>query len=150
MAYGNWGAFVYRNGERMTQWEDNTPYRETELQAGYWQAFAGTGAHHAVLGEKRVRLCGYKCYPSLMVDGVKADIDSYGQADPSVDDSFTGSNGVYYPDFHHFSGDINLDGDTYHLSADRDGNMLDLELIEPDGTKWTARCGFEYGAGHMD
>ena len=39
MAYGNWGAFVYKNGERQPNWEDNTPYRETDLIAGYWQAF---------------------------------------------------------------------------------------------------------------
>ena len=31
-----------------------------------------------------------------------------------------------------------------------DGNMVDLWLKEPDGTVWTAKCGFEYGAGWTD
>lgn len=130
MAYGNWGAFVYRNGERMRQWEDNTPYRESDLPSGYWQAFVqpdkNIGTHHAVLGEKRVRLCGYKCYPVLFIDGARIDEGQYAD------------------------GIIVLDGERYKFSIDRDDNMVDLELTEPDGTEWTARCGYEYGAGHMD
>lgn len=57
MAYGNWGAFVYRDGQRRRDCED----------AKGW-------AYHAVLGDGPIRLCCYKVYPELLVlrDGIMA------------------------------------------------------------------------------
>jgi hypothetical protein len=141
MAYGNWGAFVRRNGERMTQWEDATPYRENEQASGYYQAFM-RGAdgkkfnpHHAVLGDKRLRLCGYKCYPVLLVDGEQREINAFaiGEEDPSL--------------YRHreYRGEI----DGYEFRAECRENFVELYLREPDGATWTATCGFEYGAGHQ-
>lgn len=43
MAYGNWGAFVYRNGERQTDREDQTPYSE-QLTPASSPAFGGYAA----------------------------------------------------------------------------------------------------------
>lgn len=141
MAYGNWGAFVYRNGERATQWEDATPYREAELQPGYHQAFlraAGLNPHHAVLGKDSVRLCGYKHLPALFVDGKKWDIESF------VTESRKGYGDSVEPCA--YGGTV--EGCEFRATL-RD-NFVDLYLKEPDGTVWTSTCGYEYGAGWMD
>ena len=67
MAYGNYGAIVTKNGERCPDREDNTPYKEGDMQAGYHQAFLrseGADPHHAVIGDGDIRLCAHKTYPS--------------------------------------------------------------------------------------
>lgn len=137
MAYGNWGAFVYRNGERMQQWEDQTPYAEESEKSGYAQAFQrreGLNLHHAVLGGAEVRLCGYKHWPSLWYRMEPVDLAPY-------------RTGVEWGEDYSWSGEVH----GYKFSAEQyDGNMIDLELVDPDGTRWTATCGFEYGAGWMD
>lgn len=168
MAYGNWGAFVYRNGERMREWEDATPYKERVYSPGYHQAFGvariyraedGTVAvdkrqeddlrpQHAVLGDQRVRLCGYKYVPRLFVDGKVVDLDQYGLA--ASDEPWTDAKGAIRHDFKEFMGDLCLDGAEYRIHAVLTDNFVDLELEQPDGVKWTARCGYAYGAGHMD
>jgi hypothetical protein len=143
MAYGNWGAFVYKNGERQPNWEDNTPYRETNLTAGYWQAFGRQegpeqiSPHHAVLGKNRVRVCGHKNCFILYLDGKEIeDTDQY------IVDTYE-----------------NFDVDALHQgeiegykfrAKEFSGNMIDLELIEPDGTCWQSRCGYAFGAGWPD
>lgn len=170
MAYGNWGAFVHRNGERMPKWEDQTPYREGEYEPGYHQAFGianiglaadgsaaitkldrekELGPHHAVLGEKRVRLCGYKCYARLYVDGVARELGEFAVAES--DSPWTAKDGEVHHDYKAHAGTLALDGETYMFTAEQfDDNMIDLELVEPDGTKWTSRCGYCYGAGHQE
>ena len=46
------------------------------------------------------------------------------------------------------TGDVEVEGRKWLWSFDYDGeNMIDLELTEPDGSKWAARCGYCYGAG---
>lgn len=147
MAYGNWGAWVFRNGELMEQWSDQTPYRESELAAGYLQAFGrreGLNPHHAVLGEKRVRLCGYKSSPSLFLDGEAVDLKPFVT---NVYDTWTAQDGTVYEDADEWAGEI--EGYRFGATFNQE-NMIDLWLIEPDGTRWTSRCGYEYGAGHDD
>lgn len=143
MAYGNWGAFVYKNGERMPKWEDNTPFRELELENGYWQAFQsgddGIDAYHAILGEGRVRLCGYKNDPTIFIDNLLHHIDlgPYLVRELDVDCEWNGEGIEGLPGY-------------YFKAQQYCGNMIDLELREPDGTTWTATCGYNYGAGHME
>lgn len=152
MAYGNWGAFVYRNGERMHEWEDQTPYEEHRLTPGYHQAFgvvheAGQpvesitidrgrdriSVHHAVLGQQRVRLCGYKNYPIMFLDRERVELDPYLVGGEPFDNA-------------EYKGEI----EGCEFTAEQDGNMLSLYLKEPDGTVWTSTCGYEHGAGHQD
>lgn len=141
MAYGNWGAFVYRNGERMTNYEDQTPYQEDEIQSGYWQAFGrqdGLRPQHAVLGSGRVRLCGYKHYAILFLDGEWVeDIKKYATSCEEKDESLIQCEGE-------------IEGYKFSFSQFDDPCGINLELIEPDGTKWTSRCGYCIGAGHED
>lgn len=132
MAYGNWGAFVYKDGVRMQAWEDQTPYKETQLENGYWQAFGrteGINPHHAVLGEGRVRLCGYKCYPALFLDGGKIDIEGL------YDDEISEQEGQ-------------LEG--YNWSYSKEDNAIELRLVCPDGSVWHSRCGYGIGAGYEE
>lgn len=124
MAYGNWGAFVSRDGIRVEDFED-----------AYF--FEGGNLKHAVLGgrDNKVILCGYKCFPSLYVDGNKVDLEPYKT-----------TNNEDYED-NDYEGEI--EGYKFSISQYNE-NMVDMTLIEPDGTVWESSCGFEYGAGHMD
>lgn len=137
MAYGNWGAFVYKNGERQETREDNVPYKEDEIQSGYWQAFLrpdkSIGTHHATLGNGPIRLCGYKCYPVLLWNGKVVDLSQF----PRVweDDE-------EYEIISEYKG--------YKFKIERIENWVSLELIEPDGTRWNTKCGYCIGAGHED
>lgn len=139
MAYGNWGAWVFCNSEHMPNWEDQTPYKENELMPGYqqvaWRKNQATNPCHAVLGKQNVRLCGYKNYPMLFVDGEKVDIDAYCVSDDDGDFD------------ERYEGELN----GYQFIAQQfDLNMIDLKLIEPDGSIWQSRCGYCYGAGYDD
>lgn len=151
MAYSNWGAFVYKDGERRTDKED----------VGVWdteEACVPTGlrifanilknrvrenddwcnhSHHAVLGDGKVRLCGYKCYPYLYiwVNGKSEAISTryeYGKC-------------TYEDDI-----PIEVDGETWFYSYDTGDNSVELTLVEPDGSVWTSECGYMIGAGFED
>ena len=139
MAYGNWGGTVYKDGEQKVDWEDATPYKETELQSGYHQAFfrseeTGYNPHHSVLGDKDMRLCGYKSYPVLFFKGEKIDIDQYGTEKDSYwgGDTFTAWEG-------------NIEGYEFSCHREEDPESVVLELIQPDGSKWNAHCGYMLG-----
>lgn len=160
MAYGNWGAFVYRNGERMHNHEDQTPYCEESHQAGYHQAFGidarvsasgdvaarplsdaarALGVHHAVLGSGRVRFCAYKDRCRLFLDAEAVDIDQYvmqrlARPDPWEPDDVSGT----------------IEGCAFSYVHYDDPASCALTLSEPDGTVWTARAGYMMGAGHDD
>lgn len=142
MAYGNWGGNVFRNGERMTNWEDQTPYKESEVAAGYAQAFLrsaeGFNPHHAVLGEKRVRLCGYKSYARLFVDGQEVDLAPY---EKRTEDMKAWDRAPGYGE---------IDGYKFQWTTRSDPERVDLSLVEPDGTLWSGFSGFGMGAGYED
>lgn len=120
MAYANWGAIVYRNGERVRSHED--------LTLG-----VGGKTYHAVLGDGHVRLCGYKDLPVLYVGEECVPTDEYATGPIAA--------GEYCADI---SGSV--DGYEFSATQPSDG-MVDLYLREPDGTVWTSTCGFKYGAG---
>lgn len=152
MAYSNWGAFVYCNGERRKDKEDVGVFDtdESVCPSGLriWaniiknrEKFPGeanpwyTHSHHAVLGDNEVRLCGYKDWVELWIcrDGKPEKIELKENEDGDE-----------------VSDNIEVDGKIWLYLFDKGDSMIDLELLEPDGTKWTATCGYQYGAGHMD
>lgn len=174
MAYGNWGAWVFRGDEHMSAWEDQTPYKEQAFEPGYHQAFGisnlsealaeagegdktgdipgntnpwdGLGPHHAVLGQMDVRFCGYKSDARLYLRGEQVDLDPYMT---EYYDTWTDREGVEHKDGSVWQGEI--EGYRFRAEFDTDRlNMIDLELVEPDGTAWTARCGYCYGSGWDD
>lgn len=147
MAYGNWGAYVYMNGERQQHREDNTPYKEDEMQAGYWQAFGSgvrddLGTHHASLGNGPFRLCGYKSSPYIFWEGQPVDLKPFQKGKDAGTDKwwFYESEGI--------EGEFN--GYKFKCDPCEDPEAVDMELTEPDGTKWTGKSGYCMGAGHDD
>lgn len=131
MAYGNWGAFVRKDGARSRAHEDAEAFPGTDIGMG--------GTLHAVLGDGRVRLGGWKHHPVLVVDGAEVDLSPYA-VPPQDDRDRLDGDGDYEGSVHGF----------LFTAAMYEGRMVDLGLAEPDGTVWTATCGFEYGAGWMD
>lgn len=152
MAYSNWGAFVYKNGERRTDKEDVGVWDtdESDLPSGV-RIFANiiknresgsndfsSHSHHAVLGDGNVRLCGYKDYPLLytILNGKSEKIPLPFDYDDQSEDT-----GVIEDD----------NGELYEWSYQHNGiNRIYLRLKEPDGSIWTSTCGYEFGAGHVE
>lgn len=153
MAYSNWGAFVFCNGKRRRDCEDVPVFGdrsdETAAPSGarifvnllklrgsgdteaspspWWQH-----AHHAVLGDGSVRLCGYKSYPELYVTD--------GETVTKIDVPWP------YDSQEMQSGEVN--GCKWTAEPCNDGNEVTLTLVEADGSTWTAQCGYCIGAGH--
>lgn len=160
MAYSNWGAFVYRNGERQENREDVGVFDEDEAgvpsggrifhnlaknmdrfpdgKTPWW-----AHSHHAVLGDGPVRLCGYKASPELWwresEDATPVHVDltpyvtTWGDGDDPV-----GWYGEYRG--HLFTAQMIPDS----------RSLILLTLITPTGDRWFSRCGYLYGAGHME
>lgn len=154
MAYSNWGAFVYRADKRRRDCEDVPVFgdRSSEVAAPsgarIWvnllkhkpgEQLPWQRAHHAVLGDGPVRLCGYKSYPEVWVlrdetpEKVEIDWEPWGRKG-------------YEPYVR--AGEI--DGFKWQAEYGQDPEHVGLILIEPDGTPWRAKAGYCIGAGHED
>lgn len=118
MAYSNWGGYVYRNGERVPENED---------------AEFGDRMYHVILGNGRIRLCGYKSFPVLLVDGDKRNLAPYAVV-------------LEFPT----KGEGKIDGYKFGWEQQEYPEKVDLWLIEPDGTRWTGFSGYAMGAGWWD
>jgi hypothetical protein len=143
MAYGNWGAFVYKNGVRQTNREDNTPFKEDELQPGYHQAFGRVDTkldpHHASLGSGPFRLCGYKSSPYLFWEGNAVDDRPYQKGDNAGTDDWS------WYDSEGIEGELN--GYKFRATPHEYPEAVELWVQEPDGTQWTGKSGYGMGAG---
>lgn len=64
MTYSNWGAFVYKNGERQ---RDRILANLLKLkeQGRLEDCKPWESCQHAVLGSGAIRLCGHKSYPLM-------------------------------------------------------------------------------------
>ena len=84
-----------------------------------------------------MRACAHKAYFMLYLDG--KEIEDTDQYLVDIEESFD-------VDALH-QGEI----EGYKFRAQEfSGNMIDLELIEPDGTVWQSRCGYAFGSGWPD
>ncbi len=153
MAYSNWGAYVFKNGKRREDKENVGVFdtEEAHITSGFrifynilknemhdeveWY----THSHHAVLGDGRVRLCGYKYGPELYyidekdkIREVKIKLSNHNEEDEIG------------------SGKIIIGKGTWKWSYKRGFNIVELKLVEPDGVIWESKCGLYYGAGHYD
>lgn len=155
MAYSNWGAWVHRAGEPRHDREDvavwNDAEADTPAALSIWRnllrlreeypeggAPPWEHAHHAVLGDGYVRFCAYKdgcrlyvAWPEHFIEQVPI---------PSTYDR------------DHCEGDVDMgELGMWRWSYDHDGvNRVDLRLVEPDGTIWSATSGYCFGAGWDD
>jgi len=121
MAYSNWGARVYRNNERHSNYEDESIIVDGKR----------IGTYHAVLGGGNILLCGYKNYPVLFhINSESGELEKIDLT------PFESCDGLEHKGV--------IDG--YKFSARQyDDNRIDLELEEPCGTIWTSTCGYGYG-----
>jgi len=132
MGYGDYGGKVFRNGIRMRSHEDSTPFKETEIEAGYHQAFLkqqiNADPYHAILGEKEVRLCAYKLRPYII---------------------FEDGRRISFSDTVRIFSTIFIDDNTkynFETFEDRFCERLDLYLEVAD-SKWVGFCGVSTGSG---
>ena len=152
MAYGNWGAFVYKDGVRQTSREDvpvlgdhdveNVPAAgriwvnlfklRAQFPDGEYADFLCS--HHAVLGSGALRLVAYKDYPILFRIKSETEVEKI----------------VTCTDTWQEDGYIHGELDGYRYSAEHcdDPLCVDLRLEEPDGTVWTGKSGMYMGAGY--
>lgn len=159
MAYSNWGAFVYKNGERQENREDVPVFGDADVEAAGsavrifvnllklreqhgdkyedWQR-----CQHAVLGSGAIRLCGYKSYPKLFratENGAEViDIDQFKTDKDNHDWNWYDGGEI--------AGEI--DGCKFRATRCEDPEAVELELVEPDGTVWTGKSGIYMGAGY--
>lgn len=153
MAYSNWGAWVHRNGEARHDREDvavwNTAEADVPAALSIWtnllrlrEEYGETGeapayerAHHAVLGDGYVRLCGYKDWARLFVAWPENKVEQVEIPSPYDQEEAEGTVDM---------GELGQ----WKWSYDHDGtNRIDLRLVEPDGTIWNATSGYCFGAG---
>lgn len=132
MAYSNWGAFVYCEGERRQDKEDAPAFEEIEVKS--W-----ADKCHGVLGDGDVRVRCYKNYAPVIFerhsDGTITEVayrdeDEFDPWEFHVDFKYKG----YRFEFH--------ESGTYRPCS--------ALMVEPDGTRWECNYGYMYGAGWMD
>ncbi len=163
MAYSNWGAYVHRNGERRRDKEDVPPFGDPDVESvesaarifvnlmkqneKYKEGEAPwhEHCHHAVLGDKRLRLCGYKSSPELFwVDDTGAvralDIWDYVQEPKARKEEF------WWHEHGFLMGEY--EGYKFTARALENPERVELGLVEPDGTVWQGVSGYCMGAGH--
>lgn len=178
MAYNDYGAFVWRNGERMESHEDAVLERldgGSGGQAVYDHLAQGSGGdlYHAVLGDGEWRLGMYKTtFPYLWhhEDGrwYMADLLSYAAEKPRFaceDERYERMTGdkvtrpVELFDWARGLPEGGLEfavpgGPTITIKRGRDarwhGPTIHVSMTEADGTRWEAEAGDRYGAGFED
>ena len=124
MAYSDYGAFVYCNGERRKDKEDSPLFSVHKTD---W-----TGLCHGCMGDGDIRVMCYK------------------QGLPSI---YEVSDGAYklieYADeetdyFEYDPIDYECKGYKFHFES---GKPYTAQMIEPDGKKWECSYDYWYGAG---
>ena len=155
MAYSDYGAFVWRNGERRTDKEDAPLFASSEETFGadidripsaarIWASLIHaqssdreinwlTSIHHGILGDGPVRvLCHKQGLPEIweMTDDRPKKI-------PYYDDETTD-----YADFEPF--DFEYKGYRFHFES---GEPYRVTMTEPDGAEWECEYDYGYGAG---
>lgn len=169
MGYNDFGAFVWRNGERAESHEDAVLERLDGGAGGravYDHLAEGSDGHlyHAVLGDGDWRVGVYKTsFPYLWhrVDGRwrMADLLAYATAEPGFE--CERDDGITRP--YHWSGwedDLPSEGltcvvpDGPAITVGRGrhharwhGDTIHVTMTEPDGTRWETEAGDRYGAG---
>jgi hypothetical protein len=139
MAYGNYGGFVTLDGERMENYEDQYPYEESTNKSGYHNAFRQIedrkfSLMHVVLGSGAVRLCAYKIYPRMLVNGNEVDLNDFSEHET-------------HDDYFYAKGEI--EGHKFKIEVNEDNGVM-LDLYEPDGSHWKGKADYCYGAGHTE
>lgn len=165
MAYSDYGAFTWRNGERRRDKEDVGVYDtdEGELPSGY-RIFANimknresgaTGwhnhSHHGVMGDGFIRVGLYK--QGLGSSGIYVWPD--GTEEP-VRVPWEEIIGAEYPSYeygkitHSIAHGMGVYQFTFTDKENTDSGHYEATMTEPDGTEWLCVYDYGYGAGLTD
>lgn len=129
MAYSDYGAYVYMNGDRREDKEDAVLFYDDKIGKETWI----TRIHHGIMGDFNIRvLCHKQHLPQvyeLTEDGIKEiNIPDGDDIEPidwgTVEFEYKGYK------FKFVSGEPNI-----------------ATMIEPDGTEWRCEYDYWYGAG---
>lgn len=164
MAYSNWGATVLMNDKPRLDKEDVGIWDTDEANIpSSMRIFVNIlkneerncnrpdyHSHHAVLGDGLVRLCGYKTTPSIWImdretgEGHKIELYDFksfkkeGAERSHLNFEHRPSEGEI---------ELNFGEDIWEYKVKRGDNYIILELVEPNGNQWWAKCGYGIGAG---
>lgn len=123
MAYSNWSACVYRNGERRPDKEDAPAFAPSQ-----------TDLYHGVLGDGPVRVLCYKY-------GLPAIYDFGCKDGPKAIDYYDGDK-IDCAEFEPFSFEfVASDYKTYKFFFEH-GDQDHVKMTEPDGTVWSCDYGY--------
>ena len=154
MAYSDYGAFVYLNGERRFDKEDVAVFASDEETFGCDSSKIPSGArifqslihqresganrswvehiHHGVMGDGNIRVVCHKQGLPQIYEATEKGIDEV---------NFCNENTDYY-DY----GMICFDYKGYHFIFES-GKPYYAEMTEPNGNKWICKYDYMYGAG---
>lgn len=162
MAYSDYGAFVYCNGERRTDKEDVALFATDEETFGTDSSNIPSGAriwisllknkkdnklskwetsiHHGIMGDGNIRVMCHKC----SIPDVYELLDT-GEIKKIEQKDMENSMGEF--DVFDFDCAFSYKGYSFCF---RQMRPCFAQMIEPDGTTWTCEYGYEYGAGFDD
>ena len=149
MAYGDYGAFVYKNGKRRTDKEDvftfpkNTAVGFTNKEMGeYWAEWIVHAKHHGIIGDGNIRVVCHKENPPVILELIDGSVKEV----PIPPENFIQEEYVLkwrfsfeYKGYRFF----------FESGTGRE-NPYTAEMTEPDGTHWLCKHAYFYGAGFED
>lgn len=127
MAYSNYGAFVYCDGERRRDKEDAYLEGHTNLPC------------HGILGDGEIVVTLYKtCCPRVW----KKEENKYVEIASEYEDEYDDGKPVT----------INWPSEKgiYHVELSEFNEHAAARMITPDGHVWVGECGYAFGAGWDD
>jgi len=158
MAYSDYGAFVFENGERRRDKEDvavfasdvetfgesseNIPSALRILVSLYQEKKEGreityyTNIHHGIMGDGAVRVvCHKQGLPEICELLENGEVKDIKYCSDDVDCFYYGELNFSYK------------GYEFHFES---GSPYVAEMVEPDGTTWRCEYDYLYGAGFED
>lgn len=151
MAYSDYGAFVYKNGERRRDKEDVALFNSDEETFGESSENIPSGAriwvyllknsgdsswinhiHHGITGDGDIRVMCHKQGLPQIYERIGEDIKEIEFAPDDIDH-------FRYPP-------VNFEYKNYKFKFISSKPYV-AEMIEPDGTHWRCEYNYEYGAG---
>lgn len=137
MAYSDYGAFVWCNGERRTDKEDSVAYASLLLPRTNWLK----NEHHGVMGDGDIRVI---CHKQGLPEIWERTDDDFKEVEYFDEDT----------DFYSY-GEIDFEYKGYCFKFkscnpyDDDDHYI-AEMTEPNGTFWKCEYDYMFGAGFED
>lgn len=149
MAYSDYGAFVWLNGNRRTDKEDVATFATDEETFGTDSANVPSGARiwvnllqqrntnnnisicHGILGDGNVRV---ECYKQGLPTIVEATEDGFNEVEYCDEDA----------DYYDYNIDFEYKDYKFHFESNK---PYYAQMVTPEGDVWECEYDYEYGAG---